>query len=110
MRVTQNACHAGRSLLISYVKRNITVNQKLKLYRNSWDKERTEGDMTKTNKIKNCTHPVPANKYGIFALHCEDNQAIEMADMKAIIEGPISEIESDYRLEISKPVELKKHN
>lgn len=62
--------------------------------------------MTK-NPIQNCTHPVPDNKYGIFAMHCADNQPISQADLKKVIDGPIAAIEPDYQSEISKPAHSK---
>jgi hypothetical protein len=65
--------------------------------------------MNKSNKIQDCTHPVPANKHGIFALHCEDNQPISATDLKKILDGPIAAVESAYVTELSKPVELRKH-
>lgn len=64
--------------------------------------------MTKNNQIENCTFPVPTNALGIFALHCEDNQPISSTDLKNIIDGPISQVESDLRNELLKPTVLKK--
>jgi hypothetical protein len=62
----------------------------------------------KNNQKQNCTHPVPKNDFGIFALHCEDNVPIELADLKAMIDGPIAVAEKAFRTEISKPLDLKK--
>jgi hypothetical protein len=62
----------------------------------------------KKNNILNCTHPVPKNKYGILAVHCKDNQAIDPKDMMAIIDGPISAAEPALQAEIAKPLDLRK--
>jgi hypothetical protein len=56
------------------------------------------------NKIANCTHPVPPNQYGIFAMHCRDNQPILADDLAKIIDGPIAAMEPILEAELAKPV------
>jgi hypothetical protein len=63
--------------------------------------------MKNNNQIANCTHEVPKNKFGIFAMHCFDNEPINARDLNSIIDGPITAIESDFKSEIAKPVNLK---
>lgn len=60
----------------------------------------------KTNTIKDCTYEVPQNDYGIFALHCEDNQPIEAKSLASVLNGPIAAGEADYQAEISKPAKI----
>jgi len=50
---------------------------------------------TKFGGPLNCTHPVPENKYGIFALHTCSNTPIPLDELKAVIEGPIARIQED---------------
>jgi hypothetical protein len=48
------------------------------------------------NMIAPCTHPVPPNQYGIFALHCRDNQPLGMDDLERFIAGPIADAEPTF--------------
>jgi hypothetical protein len=57
------------------------------------------------NALANCTHPVPKNRFGIFAMHCRDNQPIGEAAMKKIIEGPIAAMQPKLDAELAKPGE-----
>jgi hypothetical protein len=59
--------------------------------------------MAPINKTQKCTHPVPDNAYGIFAMHCQDNVPIEGEGLKKVFEGPIAEMEDDYEKTLAKP-------
>lgn len=61
----------------------------------------------KKNCPVNCTHPVPPNKFGIFAMHCRDNQPIDDAAMLRIINGPIAAMEPKLQAELRKPVDVR---
>lgn len=56
------------------------------------------------NELENCTHSVPENKFGIFAMHTADNQPIGHDDLKKIIDGPIADVEKDYITAIKQPM------
>lgn len=54
------------------------------------------------NETVNCTHPVPPNRFGIFAMHCRDNVPMSMEALTAIIEGPVAEAEPKLKEELEK--------
>jgi patatin-like phospholipase/acyl hydrolase len=56
------------------------------------------------NKILNVSHPVPPNEYGIFMMHCQDNQPFTDDEYQSIIDGPIKAIEPTLQEELSKVV------
>jgi len=62
--------------------------------------------LMKKNSIKKCTHPVPNNKFGIFAMHCSDNVPMSKKDLQRIFDGPISEVESSYQHSFKIPVSI----
>lgn len=37
----------------------------------------------------NCTHPVPDNPFGIFAMHCRDNAPMTQMELAGFINGPV---------------------
>jgi len=55
----------------------------------------------KTNQIENCTHPVPKNNFGIFAMHCRDNQPLSDEDLLSVINGPVTEVEKEFQKELA---------
>jgi hypothetical protein len=59
-----------------------------------------------TNQIQNCTHQVPENAYGIFAMHCNDNQPLSPEDQAKILAGPIAAAEARLKTELAKPLAL----
>ena len=63
-------------------------------------------ELLMTNHIQNCTHPVPQNAYGIFAMHCNDNQPLSAQDQQRILDGPIAAAEAKLKEEIAKPLDL----
>lgn len=64
----------------------------------------------KENHIVNCTHPVPPNQFGIFAMHCRDNQPMSPKALKAIFDGPIAAVERDYQDERAKVADFSQGN
>jgi len=69
------------------------------------DSAREEVLMT-TNQIQTCTHTVPENTYGIFAMHCNDNQPLSPEEQRKILDGPIAAAEARLKDEIAKPLDL----
>jgi len=57
------------------------------------------------NELENCTHPLPPNRFGIFATHCRDNQPLSPQDHLRIIEGPIAVAQPILEEELSHPVD-----
>lgn len=58
------------------------------------------------NELANCTHPVPKNRFGIFAMHCMNNQLFSKRDYKRLFaeDGPMAAAESKLKNELQKPV------
>ncbi len=56
----------------------------------------------KANNRENCTHPVPSNSWGIFAMHSLDNRPLPEADIKKIFEGPIALVQPELKQELGK--------
>ena len=56
------------------------------------------------NKNLNVSHPVPPNEYGIFMMHCQDNQPFTNEEYQSIIDGPIKAMEPELQEELSKVV------
>jgi hypothetical protein len=62
------------------------------------------------NQIQDCTHKVPTNPYGIFAMHCIDNQPLNDADLKRVLAGPVAGAEEKLKAELAKPLDLAAQN
>ncbi|MEK7641798.1 MAG: hypothetical protein AAB365_02280 [Patescibacteria group bacterium] len=58
---------------------------------------------TLKNTLAPCTHPVPPNQFGIFAMHCRDNQPMDMESLQRIFDGPIAAAERELQHELAKP-------
>jgi hypothetical protein len=56
------------------------------------------------NKIQECTHKVPENPYGIFAMHCIDNQPLSAEELSQIIAGSVAGVEPQLQEELAKPI------
>ena len=61
------------------------------------------------NDTVNVSHPVPPNKYGIFMMHCQDNQPFTDEEYVEIINGPIAAMEPKLQEELSK-IEIIPHS
>ncbi|MBP6858896.1 MAG: hypothetical protein KBC33_03665 [Candidatus Pacebacteria bacterium] len=59
------------------------------------------------NELAPCTHSVPPNKFGIFAMHCKDNQPMDAESLRRIIDGPIAAMEPELQRELAKPLVLE---
>ncbi len=57
------------------------------------------------NILARCTHPVPPNEFGIFAMHCRDNEPIEAEAIRNIIDGPIAASEPKLKEALQNPVD-----
>ena len=55
-------------------------------------------------ELEKCTHPVPNNKFGIFAMHCKDNQPISQGDLEKVISGPVNSSEPELQKELFKTI------
>jgi len=64
-------------------------------------------DKIKHFHLKNCTWPVPKNRFRIACTHNLANNPVFIDDFKKILKI-IEAIESDYRAEISKVADLRK--
>lgn len=59
--------------------------------------------MKKVNGIANCTHPVPQNRFGIFAVHCQDNQPLSETFMLKVFNGPVAAVQAQLREVLLRP-------
>jgi hypothetical protein len=57
-----------------------------------------------TNVIQQCTHTVPSNEFGIFAMHCSDNEPIAPEELAKLIEGSVAQAEADLQEELDKEI------
>jgi hypothetical protein len=56
------------------------------------------------SELEKCSHPVPKNDFGIFAMHCKDNQPISLGDLKKVIDDPVTSVEPALQEELSKMI------
>lgn len=54
-------------------------------------------------KIQPCTHPVGENKFGIFAMHSFDNQALPPVKLQKFLDGPITLAQSKLNADLDNP-------
>lgn len=58
-------------------------------------------------KAIKCTHEVQSNEYGIFAMHCSDNEPLGKQDLAKVLAGPIAKAERQLKAELGKPLDLR---
>jgi hypothetical protein len=47
-----------------------------------------------TRTSEPCTHPVPVNNFGIFAMHSLDNRALPVDAVQNILKGPVTGVQA----------------
>ena len=55
-----------------------------------------------SEKPQNCTHPVPQNDYGVFAMHCSDNSPLPDGEIKKVLDGPYAAKQPALTQELAK--------
>lgn len=59
-----------------------------------------------------CTHPVPANPYGIFALHAHDNETLPDEAMRMLLapDGPVAAVQDVLAADRAQVLRLGEHH